>query len=328
LSAPPRIRLPKPVTLHTRVPIKSSDIIVIQPSIADPLFGIPIVIEGVGYNYQYIQHTVFEKGGVKYWRITAGFVVIYALMQAGNAVAVFPVSFFGYTTPDIIDAVKRGRAEYYVFIKPMKEIEAPEDAIVNLQQVYNGKDVVLRIDPHGIAHKTDMELMEEYVKLQADYMRLSEILERLRVQNRKLESRARIAERQVVNYEAMINEMSISISQYQLMLAKYEQTIEEAMIKMQQMASNVMTEKELRDRLETYLSEMRETMFSATQAVKAMREMLSNVMEIASTSGALTGAGAVAAGQAPPSGAEQAQPPGGQAQQPAQQPSGGQGGGA
>jgi DNA replication initiation complex subunit (GINS family) len=112
------------------------------------------------------------------------------------------------------------------------------------------------------------------------------------------------------------------------MLAKYEQTIEEAMIKMQQMASSVMTEKELRDKLETYLSEMRETMFSAAQAVKAMREMLSNVMEIASTSGALTGAGAAAAGQAPPSGAEQAQqpaqPPGGQAQQ----PSGGQGGGA
>jgi len=316
MSMPPTIRLPKPITLHTKIPIKSRDIVIIQPSIADPLFGIPVIVEGLGYNYQYIQHTVFEKNGVKYWRITTGHVVIYALMQNGNAAAVFPVSFFGYTTPDIIDAVKRVRARYYAFIKPMKEIEAPEDTIVNLQQVYNGKDIVLRIDPHGIAHKTDMELMEEYVKLQTDYMRLSEILEKLRIQNRKLESRVRIAERQVVNYEAMIGEMSVSISQYQMMLTKYEQTIEEAMIKMQQMASNIMAEKELRDKMEMYLREMTETMQSTMQAIRTMREMLGNVVEMAG----IMGAGAEMGTQQPaPSGTEQSK------QQ--AQTSGGQGGG-
>jgi hypothetical protein len=313
MSTPPTIRLPKPITLHTRIPIKSNDIVIIQPSIADPLFGIPIIIEGLGYNYQYIQHTVFEKNGVKYWRITVGYVVIYALMQNENAAAIFPVSFFGYTTPDVIDAVKRVRARYYAFIKPMKEIETPEDAIVNLQQVYNGKDIVLRIDPHGLAHKTDMELMEEYVKLQTDYIRLLEILEKLRIQNRKLESRVRIAEQQVVNYEAMISEMSTSISQYQIMLTKYEQTIEEAMIRLQQMTSNIMAEKELRDKLEIYLGEMRETMLSATQAIRAMREMLSSVMEVTGTSGAGT---ETSAPQPAPGGTEQSQ-----------QPSGGKGGG-
>ncbi|MCI4408912.1 MAG: hypothetical protein JHC26_07450 [Thermofilum sp.] len=316
MSTPPTIRLPKPITLHTKIPIKSNDIVIIQPSIADPLFGIPVIVEGLGYNYQYIQHTVFEKNGVKYWRITTGYVVIYALMQNDNAVAVFPVSFFGYTTPDVIDAVKRGRARYYAFIKPMKEIEAPEDTIINLQQVYNGKDIVLRIDPHGIAHKSDMELMEEYVKLQTDYMRVLEILEKLRIQNRKLESRVRIAERQVVNYEAMIGEMSVSISQYQIMLTKYEQTIEEALIKMQQMSSNIMAEKELRDKMEMYMREMTETMQSAMQAIRTMREMLSNVVEMAGVMGAGTETGT---SQPTLSGTEQSQ------QQ--SQTSGGQGGG-
>jgi hypothetical protein len=316
MSTPPTLRLPKPVTLHTRIPIKSNDIVIIQPSIADPLFGIPVIVEGLGYNFQYIQHTVFEKNGVKYWRITTGHVVIYALMQNENAAAVFPVSFFGYTTPDIIDAVKRGRARYYAFIKPMKEIEAPEDAIINLQQVYNGKDIVLRIDPHGIAHKTDMELMEEYVKLQTEHMRVLEILEKLRIQNRKLESRVRIAERQVINYEAMIGEMSVSMSQYQMMLTKYEQTIEEVMIKMQQMSSNIMAEKELRDKMEMYLREMTETMQSAMQAIRTMREMLSNVVEMAGAMGAGAETGAP---QPAPSGTEQTQ------QQ--TQASGGQGGG-
>jgi hypothetical protein len=309
MSTPPTIRLPKPVTLHTKIPIKSNDIIIIQPSIANPLFGIPVVVEGLGYNYQYIQHTVFEKNGVKYWRITTGYVVIYALMQNDNAVAVFPVSFFGYTTPDIIDAVKRSRARYYAFIKPMKEIETPEDAIINLQQVYNGKDIVLRIDPHGIAHKSDMELMEEYVKLQTEYMRVLEILEKLRIQNRKLESRVRIAERQVINYEAMIGEMSVTISQHQIMLTKYEQTIEEALIKMQQMASNIMAEKELRDKMEMYMREMTETMQSAMQAIRTMREMLSNVVEMAGAMGAGTETGA---SQPAPSVTEQSQQSGGQ----------------
>jgi hypothetical protein len=275
---------PEPLVSERRLPVRAGVVEVthVAPAVSDALFGLPVVVEGRGPVGQYIGHQELVRMGEEHWLIDFGVVVVYALVEGERSLAVIPVSFNGFTTPDVVDALRRGqRMTFYAHVRRRGQLLTPKRAIVNLQEVVAGRDVAIRVDPAGLtAVRTDEELREQYLRLHEEYTRLVDVALRLQRTNTELESRVRMSEAQLLTLRAFLDDLVVRLSYYQVQLTKHEATISDALRRMQRMQVEVATEKELRSRLETLLRDVAETMESASTAIRALRELIESAVKL------------------------------------------------
>jgi len=269
--------------------------IVVKPSgVADRLLGLPVVVEGIGVVGQYLGHVervVASTGGEEeVWDIQVGVYAVYGILERDEAVAVVPIVWNGVAPPDVPRMLGLFK-EFKAFVQHFGEVSAPKRAIVNLEDVYAGRDLVVRIDPAGVSQLAPLELRQRLSQLHLRYSQLSGMYAQLYSAYRAAADRATAAESQLMALSANMEWLTSRVQELAGAVERSQANLLEALRRLQSLSRQLATEKELRSKLQDLLDEIGATIESASTALSSVRALVSQVVAPAAEEEAAAGGG-------------------------------------
>jgi len=257
--------------------------VVVKPSgVADRLLGLPVVVEGIGVVGQYLGHVERVEasptgGEEEVWDIQVGVYAVYGVLERDEAVAVVPIVWNGVAPPDVPRMLGLFK-EFKAFVQYFGEVTAPKRAIVNLEDVYAGRDLVLRIDPAGVSQLAPLELRQRLSQLHLRYSQLSKMYAQLYSAYRAAADRAIAAESQLMALSANMEWLTSRVQELAGAVERSQANLLEALRRLQSLSRQLATEKELRSKLQDLLDEIGATIESASTALSSVRALVSQVV--------------------------------------------------
>ncbi|MEM0459872.1 MAG: hypothetical protein QXZ31_08365 [Thermofilaceae archaeon] len=250
--------------------------------VGSTLYGVLVKVEGVGIVGQYLSHSEFtvssQDGRIeRYWEIIYGVSEVFARVDADGATALVPVIVYGMVTPDGRKLLERG-VQLYEHKRVKGSVITPVSAIVNLDDVMAGRDVVLRVDPYGVLQPGD--LREKVAALSRRLAALQRAYTALESQYIAERSGREVAESQLLGLRALVDSLRAQLSVASTTLAQAESALLDMWSRIRALSRRVSSERELRDKMESLLSEMGEVMETARLSVKKARELIAEVVAV------------------------------------------------
>ncbi|MEM0460028.1 MAG: hypothetical protein QXZ31_09200 [Thermofilaceae archaeon] len=250
--------------------------------VGNSLYGVLIKVEGVGIIGQYLSHTELTLTGPdgrpeRYWEIIYGVSEVFARVEVDGAFALVPVVVYGMLTPDGRRLLEQG-PPLYEHKRVKGSILVPVSALVNLDDVMSGSDVVLRVDPYGVLQPGD--LRERVVALSKRLAALQRAYAALESQYLAERSAREVSENQLVGLRAVLDSVKAQLSVAATTLEHAESAMLNMWSRIRSLSRRVASESELRDRLESMLAEMSEVLETARLALRRSREIVAEVVKV------------------------------------------------
>lgn len=250
--------------------------------VGNSLYGVLIKVEGVGIIGQYLSHTELTLTGPdgrpeRYWEIIYGVSEVFARVESDGTWALVPVIVYGMVTPDGRRLLERG--PMLVEHKRVKgSLLVPVSALVNLEDVMNGSDAILRVDPYGVVQPGD--LREKVASLSKQLAALKRAYAALESEYLKEKSARELAESQLIGLRALLDSSKAQLAVTATTLAQAEGALLDMWARIRALSARVASERELRERMEAYLSEVSEVVETARSSIRKVRELLAEAVKI------------------------------------------------
>lgn len=244
----------------------------------DPLRGLPVIVLGrdppfIGH---YLYHVPERYDGRWYWRIYTGFVEIWARVydRAGRPVADYPYLVHGLPTVGAYVAWQHardvgGRIRLYAvgITDPIDQVLVPEDSILFLDRVFEGRFRTLIVDAAGVrrAH-VDYDTARELAQLHDLVARYAE--------------NVHILDRELRTMRIMYSIKDVEVSKYRMLIDELQTRLLSLAGTLERMRYEV---ERLRQQLEYWelTGEVRaELARSAIQGLNAMQAQLKNALDL------------------------------------------------